>query len=481
MKYRKIGLWVTAVILLAVIAVCIFMAVRKNAADEPEGADGAVGAVGAALDSYELKEISRNFTVSYIEGGKISETAAKTVPGWEIVQTEPSDEQNRETAPDGTQSEGMLTDTFSYSLKTEKNSYYKLSSHDKAESDDDSKYYTLTCYSNDKEVWATDISGYWVQDTFDFADGVYAAGETPLFSSDVSYAFFSRLDLSGQLLFTERLDHGLEDEEIVRIVDNGDGTCTVFSDSIPSNSMCVSSFDSEGNELFYKSINMGASVRLKDAICLGDGYLVRVTDFSASGQDYVSKFYKMDKSADITDGFYLESDGRMFFVCDMMEYGGRIYISAYEVLVPDGSKGRYEVDTVMDYIRNMQNQDEATDEAPDEGQTAAVTINLYADTPSEELKEGLKAVYSAVLIICSADNGEPRSCYTVNGVCRSILSLDKDNKLGWKVESFVSASYAAPETDAYCMKVVCNDYLYTFDEDGTLLDSKQDGYSLFFR
>lgn len=431
MKNKKI---ILGIILVAVAVIsCILLIVILGGKNAPSN----------ELSSCETQGCTKNIVVNHLSG----EVVEKEILGLEIF-SEESESKRKNDINEDDPFYGMY-DSFPEGIKVE-NDYVK-------DEDKDIRYSEISYYENDEKCWTTKISEYWVTDVEYAGDGIYAIGKTFLFTSEDEYAYFSKIDLNGQILFTCKLDHDIESEAVVRVINNGNGTCVAFSYGNATKYICVSQYDQNGEEISCKKLEMDMWIALHDAIVLEDGYLLRVGELMSQGEDY---FYRLDSDCNIIDSYFYDSEGRLFNVKDMMEYEGHVYISAYEVGVQKDTGNRYEIDNLLQYIRQKLNQEGSS---------------------GDSLAEQIRDEYNAVLFACDEKTGEPVKCFTISGSMGAALSLTKDNQLIWKVERVSHLEYSKPTVNSHSIFGTCEDYEYLFDASGSIIGSKWVGKSLYFR
>lgn len=307
----------------------------------------------------------------------------------------------------------------------------------------------VDCYNNGETIWSTEISSFCVYDCTLTENDTAAWGYTRTWSSEQpSPAWIARLDSSGNKLWERQLDHGFWSESITAILDNGDNTWAVFSSGFTREDiqyLCLSQYDINGNELSFTKTQIDNKGIWK-AVCLGDGYLVQLGSCAIGGEAH---FAKLDKAGNITDNFVYESDDCDYHIMDMAEFGGNVYLSAYAVpkKTTEIYGGIYEIDTILNH---------ASDEE----------LN-------KDLTSLLQNSYTAVLLLCDPNGGEPRTFYSVKGALGGNLAVE-DDQLKWDAESLIYAFFS-PYTNSFSIGGTCCVYRYSFDENGTITGGEDTG------
>ncbi len=228
---------------------------------------------------------------------------------------------------------------------------------------------------------------------------------------------------------------------------------TVSCTTIPN--QCLSLFDQDGNELSFVSTEVG-NQGIRNAVRLGDGYLVQL--FHGSEE----RLAKLDSDGNLTESVAYSGEDCVYYIQDMVEFGDRVYISAYAVPGQTDGTDRYEVADVLDYVCSSGSDG---------------TINL--DISSEELTPLLRENYTAVLLACDALDGTPESLCLVKGSLGGALEVD-NGQLRWDVDSLTASLYSIA-TSSFTFAGTCQVYRYTFDNEGVLLGQENTGENVQYR
>ena len=136
----------------------------------------------------------------------------------------------------------------------------------------------------------------------------------------------------------------------------------------------------------------------------------------------------------------------------MIEFGGRVYLSAYAVPKQTDGGGRHEIANILAYLFD----------------------NNIWEISSEELTPMVRDNYTAVLLLCDPEGGTPEIFYSVKGSLGGRLTVNDTGELGWDVESVVS-TFFSPATNSFTIGGTCQVFCYTFDNAGTLLRQEDTG------
>lgn len=404
------------------------------------------GLSAEGLSRGDVKAVYRDITTNSFTNSKTAEVISRTVPGLEILQREPTPEEianiwNHNATNFNTPKSG---------IEFQKKIDYKF--------DDDLGFdifdkSTLKCYRGGELAWETEFSSFIVENAARAADGFVAWGYNYGWSSEqTTYSYIARLDENGNKLWERKLDHGFHNEYLASVIDNGDGTMAVITRGMIEH-LCLSQYDMDGNELSFTKTNVG-NRGIWNAARLGDGYLVQLGSYT-DGEN--AHLVKLDRDGNITDNFIYESDDCDYYIKDMSEFEGKVYLSAYAVPKQKSNGGRYELADILEYAFTKMND----------------------ETLFEELTPMLRNNYTAVLLLCDPNGGEPETFYSVKGSLGGTLNVG-ENGLEWNVKSIVGAGYS-PYTSAFSIAANCDVYRYTFNGSGALIECCDTGEKDIYR
>lgn len=409
--------------------------------------------------------VSRNITLTRHSGDNPAEVIRLSVPGVEILREEPAPEDSA-ALWDGNQSSTGIKYQWNYEYQFGA----EYSEWDKV---------IVECQRNGKTLWKTEfptLGKNWGDDEFSVRDCIMTSAGTAVWgerthwsvviddskSHNLDYGWIARIDDKGNKLWQIELNHGFENEHIKAVLDNGDGTWAVISDG-DFEYLCLSQFDINGNELSFQKTKVNG-INISNAARLGDGYLVQTNRVytaaeindekdSNRGRTYL---VKLDHNGNVTDSFAYEGDDCDYYIIDMAEFEGKVYLSAYAVPKQTDEGGRHEIANILDYVFSKENW----------------VIS------SEELTPIVRENYTAVLLVCDPNGGEPKSFCSAKGSLGGALSVE-DNQLKWNEESIVS-TFFSPYTNSFSIGGKCKIYQYSFDKSGTLVGCENTGKTAGF-
>lgn len=399
------------------------------------------GLSSEGLTKNEIKKVYRDITTDTFSYSKTSEVLKKSISGYEIIQPTPSPEELKQLWKDR-----KLTQGYSYKNDTEY--------------DADNKFQkcTFSKLSDENTVWEVEFYSFYIDDYIEYGDKVFVYGANPINSSNETQRAYIALIEDGRVVWQRILLNDFNRETIEAILPN-DSEIAVFSRGNLTH-VCLTIFDYEGNQKSCAKNNVG-NYGIWNAARLGDGYIIQLGNYITG--EY-SKIVKINSGGNITDSISYLSDDALYYITDMTEYGNSVYLSGYSVPTeknPDTSQigSRYDIASILNYI--FENE-------------------LY-NISNEELTALLRAKFTAVLLICDPNSGEPDEFFSTNCSVGGKLFINANEKLVWQVENIYDASLSLA-TSAFTIAGKCNIYEYSFDENGSLIDiQKTDETTNFFR
>lgn len=305
-------------------------------------------------------------------------------------------------------------------------------------------------HNGDSLVWSTAITEFWVKGCCAVSDGVIAYGEDYTWSSEQkACAWMAKLDQEGNLRWIKKMDNGFHDEWIEEVLENPDGSYAVFSRG-DFDIFCLSQYTADGQRTLFHKTEIG-NYGIWNAARFGDGYIVQLGSYI---ENEYARIAKVDHEGNITDVFSYSSQEAYYYFTDMIEYNGKVYISAYATprLGEDENTygGREEIARVLDYVYSRGDW----------------------DISSEELTPVVRENFTAMLLVFAPYMGSPKGFYSVEGSLGGELEISEDGQLLWDVESITTTFYS-PATNAFTIGGTCYVYRYTFGENGVLISREK--------
>ncbi len=232
--------------------------------------------------------------------------------------------------------------------------------------------------------------------------------------------------------------------------------------------------DLDGEILYQKETEIG-NKGIYDVAPLGDGYIVQL-----GGYQLNEALYKVSKDGEIGEGISYSSEDEAYFICDMLDYGGKLYLSAYAV-----PKHGRDIETSHDEIRHIleniwKNKDEI-EIAAEETSASGSGVNGYGIyMTAENLLEDVQNNYTAVLLVCDGEDRLPKNFYSVEGSVCGELSVSENGEMLWETE-YISEVYYSPGTSSFSIGGASIVYRHSFDGEGKLVKSEKTGEIASFR
>ena len=410
------------------------------------------GLSAEGLTREEVKAVYRDITTRAFTYSKTAEVIADSlteeqVAGYRISQEEPT--------PEDIENLWNYKNYFGTFLEVEESGiHYQYRTDYIKNSDDEEQVFDnsyLEKYDGDTLLWSVPVDDFSISGYCVVSDGVIAYGKIDYFSHwSYRNAWLAKIDSEGNLLWKSMLSNGFQSEWIEAIVENQDGSYAVISRG--DEYFCLSQYTAAGERTHFQKTEVG-NYGFHKAACLGDGYVVQFTSFLSN--EY-AKIVKVDHAGNITESYTYGSEDCDYYITDMIEFNGSIYLSAYAVPVPADerhSQGMwYEIAGILNYLHD----------------------NGIVRISSEELTPLVRENYTAVLLACDPNAGTPQEFYSVDGSLGGSLSVSETGQLLWEVESITTSFYSF-QTSAYQIGGTAYVFQYAFDGSGSLVSREKTG------
>lgn len=407
------------------------------------------GLSAEGLSRTELKAVYKDITTNSFTYEKTAEVLQRTVSGWEITQDEPTPEELSAIWYTNTQLQRRipLTVPDGYSIDHQ----YIF---DKQKGFDVLDKSILNCCLEGETLWQAEFPDFYTEQFSVTDDGIWVWGTTYIDSSyDPSYAWLAFVDPTGEILWQRRFDHGFKYESIADVLPNEDGTWAVIGRG-DFRFLCLSRYDAQGNELAFRKTEVG-NLGIWNTARLGDGYIVQLGNVMT---DENARLCRMDREGNVIADYSYEAEDCNYYLVDMIEFGDQVFLSAYATPKQEDEGGRDEIAAILDFAFSQG----------------------WSDIPSEKLTPVVRDNYTAVLLLCSPQDGTPKTFYSVKGSLGGKLSVNEKGQLEWDVES-VTSTFFSPATNSFTIGGSCKVYRYTFDTAGTLLSQTDTGETVPYR
>lgn len=417
------------------------------------------------LTRMEIKAVYRDITTKTYSYSKTADVIQRNISagftGTEIAQDEPAPQDIEKLWEQlrATENKGIH---YGFDYVYRQDEALGFSVHDKS---------ILLKYDGNKLLWSVSFTEFYTEKWTEVSDGVLVWGCTPTWSStQPTGVWLAKVDDSGDIQWKTELPHDFHNEHIAGVLENGDGTYAVFSRG-DLKFLVLSQYSPDGREISRQKNDVG-NEGIWNIARLGEDYIVQLGNKSTN----VERIVKVDQDGNLTDAFAYTSEDCYYYITDMAEFSGKLYLSAYSVPrlqdENDNAGTRYDIAGVLKYIddNNLNQYDGLPPSNKDE---------LYSEIPSEVLLPLLRNHYTAVLLVCNPIEGTPQTYYSVQGSLGG--NLTAGDELSWDVESFSGATYCS-FTSAWTISGTCQVFRYSFDPNGTLLNQeKTDEVTGFWR
>ena len=392
-------------------------------------------------DSIDTSTDYRKITTRAFEGVTQSSMSTDKISVTRISQAAPTHEQ-AESLWSYTKYNGqyLVTDNVAIS-----GSYYSQR-YEYQDNGADVNY--LEKFEDGSLAWSTRIDTYNINGFTPIEGGVLVYGED-YSAKGADAVYLSRLrDRDGEILWTTRIPViYTRTFFIADVLENPDGTIAVIG-RWDFKYLCFIQYSSDGKELHRTSTDIG-DYGVSHAVHLGDGYLVMLFD---NMKNQYAKLMTLDAKGEVTGGFSYESSDTDYHITDMIEFNGKIYLSAYSL--PKNEQNS------SDELRGLRGE-------------------IPWDITSEQLTPMIRDQYTAILLVCSPDGGKLQKMYAIEGSVGGALTRGSAGNLKWDVESIDTTKFS-PATSAYSVYGVCRVFRYTFNKKGELVSQHDTGEAASF-
>lgn len=295
--------------------------------------------------------------------------------------------------------------------------------------------------------WSLTITDFMIENICEIETGLYAYGTSIDYHHNQSFsAWISKIDENGNILWMSQLDHGFENEQIIKVIENPDKSIAVFSYGNFS-TFSFSLYDENGNLLNSSKTDL-QETRIDTIVRCNDGYIVQLTDFQTNS----SRIEKLDSFGNFTFSYSYFDNDCFYHIIDLTEINGNIYLSAD--VIPKSIHSSESQDAISSYIQDLYNND------------------IDEISPSE-FTPNIKNNVTAMLLICDLDHGTPQEYYSVKGSWAGKLELSDDHNLIWHVENILSAQLAPRNISSHSYRGQSILYQYIFDQKGLLIQQRK--------
>ena len=408
------------------------------------------------LTREEIKAVYKDIITESFSYGKTGEViknslTSEQIGGYEIWQGEPTPE-DVENLWNYKNYHGWFTNTMPNDV------YSHRSEFDHTDIHNSHKGSYVEKHEGDSLVWSVCITDFWILEVVPVSNGVIAYGTNYRWSSaQTEFAWMAKIDENGNLLWTHKMDNGFEHEYIAEILENADGSYAVISRGDLKH-FCLSQYASDGTRTLFNKTEIG-NRGIWNAAHFGDGYIVQLGSYMENEH---ARIVKVDREGNITDSFSYSSKDSDYYITDMIEFDGKVYLSAYATpkLCEDERTygGRTEIARILDYVFSLENW----------------------KISDEELTPMVRDNYMAILLVCDPISGIPKTFFSVKGSLGASLEINESGQLLWKVES-ITSTFFSPATSSFTIGGASYVYLYTFGEDGALVSREKTGEVVDFR
>ncbi len=418
------------------------------------------------LTKNEIKEVYRDFYSHSFDNDLTTDV---------LLNSRPDVVRGFEITGDVSEWDTTVPDTSLSDYKTPV--YYEYHSAYKPPEDDsefNSENSTFVKYRNGEKVWEVTIPGVAINgyygDTESDTEPIFIYGTQP-FNSGVEdgIATLLLLDADGNILWRTVQNNSTGFEKIYASIFHPDGCYTTFgrcgiNNDTFDNSLCVNKYSKDGTQIFSSIIDIRDHV-IENVALTDSGYLVHLSSYITIE---FSRVLKLDSEGNLLGDFRYESEENDFFISDLCEYNGTVYISGYATpKAPDDYRNYLMRDlyALRDKLHTFENRDKY----------------INNNFTKEELLSMFREQFTAVLLVCGPDAGSPQEFYSVAGSLGDEVYV-ANGSVCWFTKDIIDSSYSANvEVDSMGWvttanpkyAVLCRFYANIFNTDGTFKEQKK--------
>ncbi|MBR2987569.1 MAG: hypothetical protein IKC63_06070 [Clostridia bacterium] len=407
-----------------------------------------------SLTRSEIKTIYRDITEERFVYDKTADVIGQgiiknSVDGYEIIPDTPSPEEIKSlwqklnavlknpTVPEGIR--------YSY-----RNEYVNSKPDGTGISLFDKAYFEI--YDGETLLSTTEITDFPIDDFVTVSDGVLVYGSTYRNSSLApTHSYVAKINHHGKCEWQKALSGEYNTEFVVAAMEEKSGSYAIFFRGDFVNLGFVR-LGRSGKELDRKITEIG-NYGVACAKEAENGFLLQLWSIH-TGE--FAKILKVLPDGTVSESYSYTHDTERYYITDLIEYRGKIYLSAYAT--PKGAS------PMQDYA--FQNP------TWDSSEGGILT--------SEALNEIARDCHTAYLLVCNQKTGAVEEFYSVKASRDGFLSIDENGHLVWQVGQILSVIYS-PMTSSFTFAGTSRIMVYTFDENGTLLEEKKTDGIISFR
>ncbi len=329
-------------------------------------------------------------------------------------------------------------------------------------------------YRDGEKVWEISFNDIQIYDYFGDPEDennpvlVYGTGSSPTDSKDEIVTIVA-LNADGSVLWETVQNNAQGFDQIDTVLSHPDGSYTTFGRCDTDLEdlhycLCVNKYDKNGTPLWFKTINISDHF-IQNAALTDSGYLVNLSSYVTIE---FSRVLNLDSEGNLLGDFRYESEENDFFISDLCEHNGTVYISGYSTpKAPEGYRNYLKRDlyALRNRLLDFDNRDKYIN-------------NSFT---KEELLSMFREQFTAVLLICGPDTGSPKEFYSVAGSLGDEVYVAGDS-VCWFTKDIIDSSYSSTiqvdkmggitVTDEK-FAILCRFYANIFNGDGTFKEQKK--------
>ena len=453
-RFRFRWAFAAAALVLLIVAGSTFFAVRAEAMEYNKALEffDSNGLSTEGLNRAEIKAVYRDITTKSFTYGKTAEVITKDIPGYAVEQESLSSETL--AAIWEKNYEHPSVDEYGYSYQVE----YKY-----AENGGYVTETTIICTHAGVEQWRSSFPDIQLVHSTTAKNGSLVYGTLTYFEGDRGYTkdYIAFLNNNGVKKWEYYLDHGLVSESLVAVLPGKGNNFDVFSSFFVSETqerhLCYIRLDKNGKEISFKDILQGPYSFI-NATRFGNGFLLHIAEWYSTEPGSTARLLRLDSKGTPLGEISYTADNCKYFITDMIEFGGKLILSAYAVPLKNDGSGQtcLSFDELDKYIEETYGYSRRSSEARSE-----LDITGF-----------IKRNFTAVLLLCDSESATPTLFYSVKEatVGSGSLFVNDSNELEWTVKSIEYVTHHSFSSQTLGIQANdCINLKYCFNNSGALL------------
>ena len=323
-------------------------------------------------------------------------------------------------------------------------------------------------YLDGKPQWSVAFEGKDIDGYRPYRDSVYIWGSNYISCYNSTNPppmglWIARLTADGKIIWSTEIQRESDTMGIRTVAITQDNVSVFYQKNSTVYFDCL---NQDGKLLSQGSLPVDSYTFITNAARLGEDYLIQLSEYTteAASIDKHAQLLRIDGEGNILGSYVFSTPGKLYFISDMIEYNGSVWVSAFTVSPREDKE--YDANrTAFNYA-----WDYACEQVGDlDYHHADITSERKAlDLLGKEMLPFFRECYEAVLLRCDPESGAAQEFYTAEGCLGNRFSISESGELIWKVDS--PAEVVIPGSlDSWVPYLVSYVHRYIFDMNGNMV------------